>query len=371
MILSSLSLQNFRNFKKKKLEFSPAITIIVAPNTFGKTNILEAIYLLATGKSFRADLEKEVIMYGGEIGRITGVVLNERLITQKTQNITESTELEVLVTTGQVGGKKAPKKKFLVNGVSKRSTNFIGNFLAVLFSPQDLQLITDSPSLRRKYLSTVLSSVDKQYRTALLIYEKALRQRNKVLERIREKQVSLSQLDYWDKLLIDNGQIITKKREEFIDFINQQDFAEKNINDFKIIYEKNEISEKKLVERREKEIVLGVTLVGPHRDDIKFNIKYQISNIKNEEKDLSIFGSRGEQRLAVLWLKLGELAFLEEKTSHKPVLLLDDIFSELDADHRDLVTKIIPNQQTIITTTEKGVVKGKFLKEAKTIKLEI
>jgi len=387
MILSGLSLQNFRNFKKKTFQFSPKVTIIVGPNTFGKTNILEAIYMLATGKSFRAELEREVILYDEEIGRVQGTIeqSNNRTIKQ----------LEIIITTGQVGGKKVPKKKFLVNGVSKRSTDFIGNFFAVLFSPQDLQLITDSPSLRRKYLNTVLSCVDKEYRRALLVYEKGLRQRNRILERTRERRANLSQLEYWDKLLITNGRIVTEKREELIEFINSKPgFLEKDNGEFRMVYEKNEISEKRLKEKQEKEILLGVTLVGPHRDDFVIKLKSKSSKVKatiqsskleelgnistygsrsglRQSRDLSVYGSRGEQRLAVLWLKLGELAFLEEKTSQKPVLLLDDIFSELDQNHRDLVTKIIPNQQTIITTTEEEVVKGKFLKEAKIIKLEI
>jgi len=241
MILSGLSLQNFRNFKKKTFQFSPKVTIIVGPNTFGKTNILEAIYMLATGKSFRAELEREVILYDEEIGRVQGTIeqSNNRTIKQ----------LEIIITTGQVGGKKVPKKKFLVNGVSKRSTDFIGNFFAVLFSPQDLQLITDSPSLRRKYLNTVLSCVDKEYRRALLVYEKGLRQRNRILERTRERRANLSQLEYWDKLLITNGRIVTEKREELIEFINSKPgFLEKDNGEFRMVYEKNEISEKRLKE---------------------------------------------------------------------------------------------------------------------------
>ena len=383
----------------------PGVTIIVGPNTFGKTNILEAIYLLASGKSFRAEVEKEIISYGEEIARIDGV--------------TNLSSLEILITTGSVGGKKAPKKQFLVNGVKKRMTDFIGHFFAVLFSPQDLQLVTDSPSLRRKYLNSVLSCVDKEYRRALLVYEKALRQRNRILEMIREKRAKFAQLEYWDRLLIKNGSIITEKRGEFIDFINTQyrplnrekspisqletrpfpQLTKKKGGVFKIVYEKNEISEERLKEKQEREIILGMTLVGPHRDDFIINLQSQNSclpagraNLKTtrphriresvsgaasqisnlgKSRDLSIYGSRGEQRLAVLWLKLGELAFLEEETDQKPVLLLDDIFSELDSNHRDLVTKIIPNQQTIITTTEERVVKGNFLKEAQRLRLDV
>ena len=384
MVLSSLSLQNFRNFKKERFEFLPGVTIIVGPNTFGKTNILEAIYMLASGKSFRAEVEKEIISYGEEIARVGAEVAHENflvrgpladsLITNSENFVgsprpSELSKLEVIITTGQVASKKAPKKQFLVNGVKKRMTDFIGNFFAVLFSPQDLQLITDSPSRRRRYLNDVLSSVDKEYRRALLVYEKGVRQRNKLLERIRERQASASQLDYWNKLLIDNGQVITHKREEFIDFINQLDFTEKNMANFKIVYEKNEISEERLKEKQEREIILGMTLVGPHRDDFVVNKQLTINNQQSKSRDLSIYGSRGEQRLAVLWLKLGELAFLEEKTERKPVLLLDDIFSELDKDHRDLVAQIIPSHQTIITTTEEKTLKQKLLKEARLIRL--
>ena len=414
MVLRQLTLQSFRNFKKRSFEFLPGMTIIVGPNTFGKTNILEAIYMLSTGKSFRAEIESEIISYGEEIARISGV--------------TNFNSLEILITTGSVGGKKAPKKQFLVNGVKKRMTDFIGNFFAVLFSPQDLQLITDSPSLRRKYLNSVLSCVDKEYRRALLVYEKGLRQRNRILETIKEKRAQLSQLEYWNKLLITNGSIVTKKREEFIEFVNSKfgalnrykidsichpelavpriewygdsgsikipkrhacrqagvrndtkflGFDKDVFGGFGLIYEKNEISGTRLEEKREKEIILGVTLAGPHRDDfvvsfeVRGSILRQSSGQGFEGRDLSIYGSRGEQRLAVLWLKLGELAFLEEKTGRKPVLLLDDIFSELDQDYRNLVNQIIPHQQTIITTTDEEVIKREFLKEAKLIKLKI
>lgn len=349
--------------------------------------------MLATGRSFRAEVEREVIAYGEEIARTYGTT--EQLNNRTTE------QLEILITAGLVAGRKVPKKKFFVNKVSKRLTDFIGNFFAVLFSPQDLQIVTDSPSLRRKYLDSVLGCVDKEYRRALLIYEKALRQRNRILEMIREKRAHFSQLEYWDKLLIENGKVISEKREEFVKFINNQfrslqsvevqectkkprslNFGTKEtLGNFQVVYEKNEISGERLKESQEKEIDFGMTLVGPHRDDIKFKIKNQKvsqkrnslreAKIKNYERDLSIYGSRGEQRLAILWLKLCELAFLEEKTGQKPVLLLDDIFSELDKDHREVVTKIIPNQQTIITTTDEEMAKAQFFQKGKIIRLKI
>lgn len=453
MILSSLTLQNFRNFKKRSFEFLPGVTVIVGPNTSGKTNILEAIYFLATGKSSRAEVEKEVIAWGEEIARVSAEVENTQALRSPTKNfvaadrpdetsglirsskifvdsprLLETMKLEAVITTGQVAGKKAPKKQFLVNGVKKRLTDFLGNFYAVLFSPQDLQLVTDSPSSRRKYLNDVLSVVDQEYQQALLIYEKALRQRNRILDKIREKQAGFSQLDYWDQVLIKNGKIITQKREALINFLNRQykvlkqedyqfsiidkrpplNFAKFCGLSFELVYKKNEISEKRLEEKREKEILLGMTLVGPHRDDFivaeipnsKFQFssegeetsdavvsipnKFPISNSQSQRdlsahgnqgkdhksRDLSVYGSRGEQRLAVLWLKLGELNFLEEKTGQKSVLLLDDIFSELDKDHRELVTKVIPNQQTIVTMADPQMIKEEFLKRAKVIKLE-
>jgi len=450
MILKQIKLTNFRNYSKKIFDFESGVNLIVGDNAVGKTNLLEAIYLLASGGSFRVkSVEREMINYGEEIARVSATISvqsskfkvqsNELLDKQsQVQNSKLSTEdnyidsglhrndkdgsLEIVLTTGEVGGEKAGKKKYLVDGVAKRGFDFLGNFRAVCFGPEDLELVTDSPSLRRKYLDSVLVQVDREYARCLLAYEKGIRARNKLLETIREERYQREQkyqmyqrennddegakrrLYFWDQLVIKNGGVLTKKREEYIEFLNGNSLrrplaetpmshrgqgrrlGETNGNAFSvdnsqfcIEYDKSLISEERLKQYEREEVASATTLVGPHRDDFAIKIKNSQPKtgrplVENNKKigedncidsrfrgndsgrDLSVYGSRGEQRLAILWLKLGELAYIEKETGDRPVLLLDDIFSELDEGHRELVLELVGKQQTIITTADVGVI---------------
>lgn len=324
-MIKELQLLQFRNLKKKSLDFSGKMTIVLGPNASGKTNILEGLYLLSTGKSFKAKLETEIISYGKELARVKGKLVGPL-------------ELELIQTRGENGW---PRKKLLVNGMPKRLIDFAGNFKVVLFGPWDLDLVTESPSLRRKFLDGVLSQVDREYRRSLLSYEKGLRQRNRLLWRIREEGLSRSQLLFWNQLLIKNGNYLSEKRREFIDFANSHRSL---ITDhYSLSYDPSAISEGRLAQYKDEEVAAATTLVGPHRDDFVF---------LERERDLAKYGSRGEQRMAVLWLKLAEVAFIEEKSGEKPTLLLDDIFSELDHNHREMVVEIAGVQQTVITTAD-------------------
>lgn len=315
MILHTLLLQTFRNHKAARWNFSPEVTLISGPNTAGKTNILEAVMMCATGKSFRADSDKETIQWKGNIARVVLTL--------------EETKLEVVIT--------PTSKKYTVNGVSRRLVDFAGNVRAVFFWPEHLELVTDSPSLRRKYLDSVLVQVDREYRRNLQSYERGLRQRNRLLDRINEGVAQRHQLVFWDQLLIKSGGYITEKRNDFITFINSQK------SDYHLTYDKSVISQARLSQYAQEEVSAKATLVGPHRDDF-FVTKNNLA--------LSKYGSRGEQRLAVLQLKLSELLFIEKATGEKPILLLDDIFSELDQTHKRMVLDLLGNQQTIITSAE-------------------
>ncbi len=359
MFLNQLHLYHFRNYPKNQFDFKQLTTVLLGPNTIGKTNLLEAIYFLAIGKSFRADRDGEMIGWGNEVSRIKcQASLDSRFRGNDNEIDNEANFLlEIRLTTGLVGGQKAPIKKFLVNGIARRYIDFIGNLKAVLFWPEDLELVTDSPSLRRRYLDFVLVQVDREYRRSLLSYEKGIRQRNRLLERIRDEGVSRSQLVFWDQLLIKTGNYITQKREEFITAINQ---TEKPFGQFNIIYDFSHISSLRLDQYKEAEVAAGLTLVGPHRDDLQFLEK---------ERDLAKFGSRGEQRLSILWLKLAELDYIEKATATRPILLLDDIFSELDHQHREEILKIIDKQQTIITTTDVHFLPKDFVRQAEVIEL--
>ncbi len=340
MIISEIQLSNFRNLKDKSFSFSPKTTVIIGPNASGKTNIMEAVFLLATGKSFRARIEEEMINYKEEVGRVRGLFKDGQA--KKSSKV----KLEVVLTRGEIGigtarPEKVAKKRLLVNGAGKRLVDFAGNFKLVLFGPWDLHLVTESPSTRRKFLDTVLSQIDREYRRASLSYEKGLRQRNRLLYRIREEGLSYSQLLFWNRLLIKNGDYISKRREEFISFINETGPLNKQV--FRIDYDRSVISEARLEQYRNEEVAAATTLVGPHRDDFCFRLK---------KRNLARYGSRGEQRMGVLWLKLAELAFVEKTAAQKPTLLLDDIFSELDHEHREVVMKAAASQQTVITTAD-------------------
>jgi DNA replication and repair protein RecF len=355
VIINSLSLQNFRNYSKQEFEFTSGTTLLVGPNASGKTNLLEAIYLLATGKSFRAGVEREMISYGKEIARVQGKIEREEGLR----------DLEIILTPGQIGGERVAKKKYSINKVGKRMMDFIGHLRCVLFGPEDLEIIVNSPSTRRDYLDRVLEQVDRDYRRASLSYHKGLRQRNKLLEQIREEGKPRSILFFWDKLLIENGEVLTQKREEFIEFINQQPdyFEELNIQ-----YDQSVISPVRLEKYADEEVAAGMTLVGPHRDDFDIRIKEQESG-RVKERSLHTFGSRGEQRTAVFSLKLGELEYVAERTEGRPVLLLDDIFSELDHERRKRLLDVIPKQQTIMTTTDIHIVEPAYRRKVKIIEL--
>lgn len=339
-MLKSITLHNFRSYKKENFTFSPDLTLIIGRNTAGKSNLIEAIYFISHGKSFRTDKDTEAIRNGVNVARV------------KTE--TESDNLEVVLST--VPGKFG--KKLLINGVSKRKIDFIGNLPTVLFSPQDLDLITGSPGLRRNFLDEVLEQTDRDYRFASINYIKALRQRNSLLEKVKNTGFkNFSEFSYWDNLLISNGNILTDKRADFIDFVNRE---KKELFDFKMIYDESTISAERLSQYKEAEESAGLTLVGPHRDD--FTIEIKEGAVKN-------YGSRGQQRLSVLQLKLLQLDFLEEKLGERATLLLDDIFSELDEGHILHVLSLVPGQQTIITTTHEEFIPQKLKRGLKIIKI--
>jgi len=343
MILESLSLTNFRNYPSAAFTFSPTTTLVVGPNAAGKTNLLEAIYFLATGKSFRATYDREVIRGGEGFARIKGV---KGIKGVKEEN---GGELEITILANE-NGENTSSKRLKVNGVKKRLSDFTGNLRAVYFGPEEIELVTGSPSRRRRFMDAVLCQVDREYARALLEYEKVLRQRNRLLLILQEKGINgikgvNEQLDFWDERLGILGPVLSKKRwEMFADFNKWlQGFG------LFLLFQPRSWSNKK--ESREREIAAGMTLWGPHRENFVFESKKQKAKSKNGQ-DLSRFGSRGEQRLAVLYLKLAELEFIAERTGERPILLLDDIFSELDENNCRQVLSLLNRQQTIITSTD-------------------
>lgn len=348
MLLKELILNGFRNYKKRKLELGEGTTVLIGENAVGKTNVLEAVYLLATGDSFKAGRIEEMVGFGEETGKVEAEIGGDKLT--------------VVLTRGMLGERKVAKRRFLVNDVPKRKSDFAGILPAVIFRPEDLDLMDGSPSIRREFLDEVMCQADSEYGRSLASYQQALRRRNKILEAIREGVANRYQLTFWDGLLIRHGQRVSEGRENLINYINSIWAKSDLFSDLKVTYDRSLISEKRLAQYEKEEVMVAHTLVGPHKDDFLI-----MANGKAEQRDLSLYGSRGEKRMAILGLKMGELLFLEEKLGKKPLLLLDDIFSELDEKHSEEVKRVMIGRQVIVTTTEKNDVSD--LKEAEIVNL--
>lgn len=335
MGLKQITLFDFRNYIDQSFELTNGVTVVAGENAKGKTNILEAIYLLGIGESFRAKRTEEMVRFGQELGRVSGEVeiADDDKIT-----------IEVIVNGGVVMGKVVNKRKYMVDGVSRRRKDILGYLPLVLFRPEDVDLVSGSPDIRRKFLDRLLIQVDKVYEHSLTTYEQALRRRNKVLDAVREGTASRYSLTFWDGLLIKHGQVIQNKRRELVGYINELFMKSELFRELVVIYDVSVVSESRLAQYSDAEVAVGYTLVGPHKDDLL---------VKEGTRDLSIYGSRGEQRMAVLALKMGEIYYLENGTGKKATLLLDDIFSELDEGHKQEVLRVMAGRQVIVTTADK------------------
>lgn len=352
MILVQLELVDFRNYTSRTFDFDEGVNVVWGKNASGKTNLLEAVYLLGTGNSFKAKVIDEMVRFGQELGRVRGGLSGE-----------DGRDLEVMVTKGIVVGVKTLKRKYLVDGTSKRKRDYVGYLPVVVFRPEDMDMLTGGPDLRRTFMDEVLCQVSESFSRSLAIYTQALRRRNRLLDAIREGAVNRYSLAFWDGLLIKHGDVISTGRENLINHINSLWKRSELFNDLKLSYEKSAVSEARLAQYKDEELAAGYTLVGPHKDD------FRVVNTKEKTicRDLGVYGSRGEQRMAVLALKLGEIYFSEEKVADKPLLLLDDIFSELDDIHKKEVLRVMQGRQVIVTTANKEDVS--LLKDARVIEL--
>ncbi|MBI5754098.1 DNA replication/repair protein RecF [Candidatus Peregrinibacteria bacterium] len=346
MKLTKLELENFRNYPKYKYDF-PAdkeVIVLVGPNGIGKTNLLEAIYLLSLGKSFRSLLQDDLVHWDNEFLRCTA----------HAEIDDESCHLEVFYST-----KPIRRKNFKKNGVNLKNSEYLGNLLTVLFHPEDLNMLYLQPSLRRRYMDIVLSQTDKSYLLSLTNYKKALKQRNALLGQIREahfdgasESALQEDLAAWDEEIVQYGAPLIAKRLEFTAFLNEK--IEKIYH--KISGEKERISieyvskivtptlySDTLLARRRQDTFKAETSAGPHRDDLAFFLN---------GKNICTSASRGEFRTLLLALKLAEIDFIKARTGKNPILLLDDVFSELDHRRQTHLLKSIKGCQTIITTCD-------------------
>ena len=336
MKLKQLTLTSFRNYKSKALNFDKKTTILVGPNAIGKTSIIEAIHLLASGDSFRATKIEQMVEFDQEFGRVRG----------KIQTNGDEIDLEVMLTQGEVQGRKTQRRIFSINDTRRAKRKFVGQLLTVVFRPEDMRLVEGSKRRRRDFMDVPLILIDSEYLRSLNTYSKALIRRNRLLSQIREGEMPRSALTFWTLTVLKHGQIIQEKRQEFLEFFKSVDFPVP----FSVEYDSSAMTEERMKKYAEREIAAGHTLIGPHKDDLIVKLAVETEKTGEEKRDIALYGSRGQQRMGVLWLKTCELAFLEHETQEKPVLLLDDVLSELDDNHQNLVLDLLDGNQTIITT---------------------
>lgn len=299
--------------------------------------MIEALALLSSGDTWRAKKTDELIQWNEELARVQGkVVLQDE----------DELRLEQLFTHGQLQGKSTNKRLYRVNGVKRRASDAVGQLLTVLFTPEDMELFQGGGSGRRRLLDLLLDQVFPNYRYARKQYEKALRRRNKLLSQLKDGMAERADFFYWDRLLIEHGETLHTYRQDFLHWLGQQTGVREA---YQIEYDHSIISEKRLHQYESAEIGAGYTLVGPHKDDVVIKVERG-----GEWRDLERFGSRGEQRLALVWWKLAEVEYIEQQRRETPVLLLDDVFSELDEGNQQLITLAAQKSQAIITTVEEG-----------------
>lgn len=334
MIIKSIKLEHFRNYESLDLDFEKGTNILYGDNAQGKTNVLEAIYLSATTKSHKGSKDKEIINLEKEEAHIRTILDKEGMEYRVDMHL-----------------RKNKSKGIAINGQSiKKAADLIGLINVVFFSPEDISIIKNGPAERRKFVDMELFQIDKYYLYNLNQYNKIINQRNKLLKDFYQNSDLSETLQVWNMQLVTYGKQIIRRREKFVEQLNEIIFdIHKNLSggkeNLKIIYEPNVLEdelEKKLKISQERDIKLKMTSVGPHRDDFCFMVN---------GVDIRKFGSQGQQRTAALSLKLAEIELLKKVTGDSPVLLLDDVLSELDSHRQNYLLNNIGNIQTMITCT--------------------
>ena len=333
MVITKLYLKNFRQFKNNFFDFQSNLNLVIGCNTIGKSTILESLFFLSHGESFKTCKNVEMINFDSQFGQLSVYLQNKK----------EVSKIELTLTSGLFNGKKKASKLYKINNQPKRKKDFLRNLISISFRPEDLRLIEGSPSRRREYFNLILKITDPQYESALLNYENNLKKRNCLLFQIREKQMPLNLLKFYNQQMLKSAKIIYQARDNFCQFLNQFSFPIK----LKINYLSSIFNQERLDIYQNKEILVSHTLIGPQKDD--FEILYQFQ--PNQQLSIASFGSRAQQRLATLFLKIGEFYFLKQIFNRNPLILLDDILSELDIDSQRLLFPLLSLSQTIITSS--------------------
>jgi DNA replication and repair protein RecF len=390
MHLAHLSITNFRNYVRSDLDFSKPITVVQGANAQGKTNLLEAVYYLATAESPRAHTDSELINWLANEEQPPFARLEGRI-----EGGEDLRELTIVL----LNANERLQKEIRINGVKRRTLDLVGQLKVVLFMPEDIDLIAGSPEARRRYLDSAISQMNRPYARALQEYNRVLVQRNSLLRQLRERPGDPRQLEFWNQRLTEQGsQLVVGRLEtvaqldEFVQDIHPRltgggerlhllyraslplDGAQGLVQYRQLPLDDphrqrsshagamptsasvKALFQQQLEEQQEEELVRGMTLVGPHRDDLRFLVG---------GVDMCVYGSRGQQRTISISLKLAEMELIRAKTWEEPILLLDDVMSELDEERRRyLMEAIHGDQQVIVTTTDLGYFDPSFLEQA-------
>ena len=351
MKIHHLKLLNFRNYEKYEISFSPSYNIIYGKNGSGKTNLVESIYVLALTKSFRGSVDKVLIMNNKDVCRVEGIVSDNKY----------ENNYKIIIKDGE--------KRVKVNDTKvDKLSDYISKISVVLFNPDDLRFIKDSPSVRRQAINLEISEINNVYLKNLSMYNKVLKQRNSYLKMMStNSNTSRDYLDILTNKLIDLGEKVYLSRKKYIDLLNSKigeiyekicgisDLRLEYISDFKD-FDRDSIV-KKYKDNSERDIMFGKTNVGVHHDDLRFKFK---------NMSLKDYGSEGQQKNAIIAYKFAELEIFNEIRGNYPILILDDLFSELDRFKINNILKLINSDvQTFITTTEIDKISEDILNNSK------
>ncbi len=398
MIVSHVSLTNFRNYIDLDLDMPPGVCLLQGSNAQGKTNFLEAIYLLATTKSPRATTEREHINWQASLDNPPVARVAARIRRAKSElqvDITfrgQTTDSQPAhhpqgpampnheIHTAFMVARSGVQKRVKINGIVRRAVDLVGQVKVVMFSPEDLDIISGSPSLRRRYLDIINCQLDPQYLRSLQRYHRVLTQRNHLLRLVRERHSMADELGFWNEQLADLGSYLIVERKQTVSAIEKLaqpihsnltgekerlqlayypsvgQGVSTDLHPEEQLLKVAEEFKRALTRVSGKEIMLGITLVGPHRDDLRF----MVNNI-----DMGPFGSRGQQRTISLSLRLAEANLFLARSGENPILLLDDVLSELDEWRRQHLLGVVGNyQQVIITASDFNRFEPDFLARA-------
>lgn len=387
--IERLSLAHFRNYRRQDVELSGGITVLHGDNAQGKSNLLEACYLLATTRPVRAGTDRELVGWTA-----VGEPLPYARVTGRVSGKESAWELEVVLQATQVGsgstveedGEEGPggtaslplQRSYRLNGVRRRAVDMAGLLKVVLFGPEDVELVAGPPALRRRYLDLAASQLDRRYLRALQRFQRIVSQRNALLRHIREGETALSQLVFWDEELVRAGSFLLAQRlamlgalEGLVRKVHSR--LTEGEGEVSLAYDGTVAAAtpdeealghaylQALRARQGQEIAAGQTLVGPHRDDLRFLLR---------GVDMGVYGSRGQRRTLALSLKLAEAEHVACRAGEAPVLLLDDVLSELDPRRRaQLLESVTGYEQALITTIDLGPFPPPILDQARLLRV--